>query len=363
MGRILFMVVVGLILVAGATPVVAMITVREEGLISWLWMKSLMLAAVVTFFYLSLVIVARFVHYEFVRILYYYLWILSIGFCVAVFYWIVFWWAVLLWAKSLVLQWWFSLVILGARLFLVVFSIVNFEKPVTLKEITLQSEKVTKTHRFVHVADTQYWTVSKKYMNKIMHTVFALQPDFILFIGDLIDFDGYKENDFAVFEDASAPIYFVSGNHEYYHQPKRIHAYLDNITSIQVLDDRQTMVNNEIALVGLDYQNHLDKTLESSIDKQEINTSFYTILINHVPESVEYAASKWFDLQLYGHTHNGQIRPWNYLVKKMFPYGDGKVHTIDWTTVYTTQGAWLWWPKMRLGTQNEIVLITLEPKK
>jgi len=239
---------------------------------------------------------------------------------------------------------------------------VNFFKPVAVKEISIQSEKITETVQFVHVADTQYGTVTKKHMNKVLRQIQSLNPKFVLFVGDLIDFDDYKKADFKVFEEFTMPVYFVTGNHEYYHQPETMRQYLEELETVTVLNNQQLMATPEIAVAWIDYSRHLEKTMIEAIESVQINNNIYTILINHVPEYVEEAAKHGFDMQLYGHTHGGQIRPWTYLAKAVYKYGDGKVHTIGDTTVYTTQWAWLRGPRMRLWTQNEVVLITLEPK-
>jgi len=67
------------------------------------------------------------------------------------------------------------------------------------------------------------------------------------------------------------------------------------------------------------------------------------------------------DLMLAGHTHNGQMFPFNYLVKLRYKYiyGSHKINDMD---LYVTSGTATWGPKIRLGTQNEIVQIILKPE-
>ena len=66
------------------------------------------------------------------------------------------------------------------------------------------------------------------------------------------------------------------------------------------------------------------------------------------------------DLMLSGHTHNGQIFPFNFLVRLRFKYKYG-FFKKDKSNLYVTSGAGCWGPKMRLGTFNEIVIINLIP--
>ena len=64
---------------------------------------------------------------------------------------------------------------------------------------------------------------------------------------------------------------------------------------------------------------------------------------------------------LSGHTHNGQIFPFGLLVKLKFKnlYGN---YNKNSSNLYVSSGAGCWGPRMRLGTSNEIVKISIGPK-
>ena len=64
------------------------------------------------------------------------------------------------------------------------------------------------------------------------------------------------------------------------------------------------------------------------------------------------------DLQLSGHTHGGQIWPWNYFVRLQQPYTAG-LHQLGRMWVYTSRGTGYWGPPKRFGAPSEITLITL----
>ena len=65
---------------------------------------------------------------------------------------------------------------------------------------------------------------------------------------------------------------------------------------------------------------------------------------------------------LSGHTHNGQIFPFNFLVKLKYKYIYGMYHQKN-SSLYVSSGVGCWGPKMRLGTQNEIVSVFIKKKK
>jgi len=82
------------------------------------------------------------------------------------------------------------------------------------------------------------------------------------------------------------------------------------------------------------------------------------ILLHHIPEGVDYAKSTGIDLMLTGHTHNGQIVPFNLLVKMIFSRSEG-LYDVDGMKLYVSPGTGTWGPPMRLGSMNEITLLHL----
>ena len=65
---------------------------------------------------------------------------------------------------------------------------------------------------------------------------------------------------------------------------------------------------------------------------------------------------------LSGHTHGGQIFPVTLIVKWLYEYPQG-LTLLENFALYTTDGAGLWGPNLRLGTQNEIAVFTIKPEK
>jgi predicted MPP superfamily phosphohydrolase len=63
---------------------------------------------------------------------------------------------------------------------------------------------------------------------------------------------------------------------------------------------------------------------------------------------------------LCGHTHNGQIVPFNFIVKRIFPRIAG-LYDIDGMILYVSPGTGTWGPVLRLGSRSEISLFTLVP--
>jgi hypothetical protein len=88
------------------------------------------------------------------------------------------------------------------------------------------------------------------------------------------------------------------------------------------------------------------------------DTARPVVLLSHQPVQVHDAASYGVDLQLSGHTHGGQMAPFNLIVPLQQPVVQG-LDMIDGTQIYVTRGAGFWGPPVRVGAPPEIALIEL----
>ena len=84
------------------------------------------------------------------------------------------------------------------------------------------------------------------------------------------------------------------------------------------------------------------------------------LLLYHRPRGLLAAAG--VDLMLSGHTHNGQIVPFNLVVKRVFNQIVG-LFTHDQTNLYVSPGTGTWGPVMRLGSRGEVTLFEVQPAK
>ncbi len=82
-----------------------------------------------------------------------------------------------------------------------------------------------------------------------------------------------------------------------------------------------------------------------------------TVLLAHQPKFIEEVVN--VDLVLSGHTHGGQIFPFNFLVKLQQPYVKGLHQHNENTQIYINKGTGFWGPPMRLCASSEITHITL----
>ena len=82
------------------------------------------------------------------------------------------------------------------------------------------------------------------------------------------------------------------------------------------------------------------------------------ILMDHQPFRLDEAARNGIDLQLSGHTHHGQMWPFNFITKKMYELSWGYLKKEN-THIYVSCGVGTWGPPVRIGNRPEIVNVRL----
>ena len=200
-------------------------------------------------------------------------------------------------------------------------------------------------------------------LDKYIGMINRENPDLVLIAGDIADMRleplkrwGAAER----FRQINAPlgVYAITGNHEFYGGEKeQILDYLKE-SGINILVDTIAVTGGGVLIAGRDDRtNHKRKKLKEAL--KDADKSLPLILLDHQPFNLAEAENEGVDLQLSGHTHNGQFWPGSLIVKWMYelPYGYKKKGD---THYYVSSGIGLWGPKIRIGTKSEIVVINLK---
>ena len=101
--------------------------------------------------------------------------------------------------------------------------------------------------------------------------------------------------------------------------------------------------------------------VEKELKHIALDADAFKLLLYHRPRGLEAAAEHSIDLILSGYTHNGQIFPFNLIVKWVFERIIG-MYSLGETRQYVSQGTGTWGPVMRLGTYSEITLFEYDPE-
>lgn len=224
-----------------------------------------------------------------------------------------------------------------------------------------------KSLNIVMASDLHLGTINgKMFAYKIVDKINKLKPDIILFAGDIIDEDikpVLRDNvGDALYElKAKYGVYGITGNHEYIGGVNDAVNYLNN-HKIKMLRDTSVLIDNSFYIVGREdrsinrFSNHQRKSLNELAEG--LNKSLPVILMDHQPFGLEEAEQNEIDLQLSGHTHNGQLWPLNYLIDKIYELGWGFMRKGN-TSYYVSCGVGGWGPPVRTGSRPEIINIKL----
>ena len=225
---------------------------------------------------------------------------------------------------------------------------------VLLKKITIKSSKINKNYNIIFISDVHLGTNTSKHLSKILSKIKTLEYDFLLIGGDLIDSSSFKLNDLNLFNKIKKDIYFVNGNHEYYLKGFKNKIEQLKKFKIKVLKNSSMQIN-EINLIGIDDLQSIHSKIKfvEKLNKKNL----FNLVLSHKPDIWDNIKSK-NDLMLSGHTHNGQIFPFNFLVKLKFKFIYG-IYEYKKSKLYVSSGVGCWGPKLRIGSSNEIINIQL----
>lgn len=205
--------------------------------------------------------------------------------------------------------------------------------------------------------------IGRKWLDKRVIQANAEHPDIVVLLGDIFEGHGKPDKELLqVLHDLSAPlgVWAVLGNHEF-HEGDTKGVSLTEIDGIRVLIDSWAEVRPGLILAGIDdlTANHRSGIAGDAITKALAGRpAGATILLSHTPWEAERAAASGTGLMLSGHTHGGQIWPFGYLVRHVYPLLDGR-YDVDGMTVIVCRGTGTWGPRMRLWQRGEILRVTL----
>ncbi len=201
-----------------------------------------------------------------------------------------------------------------------------------------------------------------RFAHRVVALAASFNPHIVFLPGDI--FDGtHADLDrlVAPFKELTPTfgMYFSTGNHEEFHDTAQYVAAIAR-TGIQVLSSQRVTVDG-LHVLGIPYHEatyplRVRATLESLSPGPEQPS----ILLNHAPVRLPIVEQAGIGLQLSGHTHGGQIFPFNWLTRRIFGRFTRGLHCFGALQVYTSTGCGTWGPPMRVGTQPEIVVLAFE---
>jgi predicted MPP superfamily phosphohydrolase len=224
--------------------------------------------------------------------------------------------------------------------------------------------------RVAMITDTHYGPIDRsRWSAAVKDRVNELDADIVCHVGDIAD------GTVAVREAQAAPLaamrgrlarVYVTGNHEYYGEAQ---SWLDYMAGIgwDVLHNRHLVVErsgDRLVVAGVDDATAMGSGLDGhgadlGAALASVDPDLPVLLLAHQPKQVRQAVDAGVDLQISGHTHGGQIWPFNFLVRLDQPVVQGLSSHGERTQLYTSRGTGFWGPPLRVFAPSEITLLTL----
>lgn len=234
--------------------------------------------------------------------------------------------------------------------------------------LTVRSQKIPKDMGRLTIAQISDihlgLIVRESRLKRILAEVKKANPDILISTGDLVDgqidsLAGLAELLKAI--NARYGKFAVTGNHEFFAGLEHALSFMDD-AGFTVLRGETATAGGVISIAGVDdptgkylghYKGISEKTLLSGLPKDR-----FTLLLKHIPV-IDKNALGLFDLQLSGHTHDGQIFPFNFIVRLFFPKHAGLFHLPHNALLYVSRGSGTWGPPIRFLSPPEVTIIQL----
>lgn len=253
-------------------------------------------------------------------------------------------------------------VLIGLGLFMLAFGYWNAGRGPKVVQVNIPID--IPNFSIVQISDLHAGpAVGKEFVDDVVDTIISLNPSAVVLTGDIADgeyakYGGTVEAFKKISKDI--PIYYVTGNHEYF---KDGEAWIERFRNLgmKVLLNENSLMNFDgwkILFAGVIDPANSRKGPSITEALRGAPESDLRILLAHQPNIANQAAP-FFDVQLSGHTHRGQFFPWNFAIHLFQEFAGGleKVGNM-WT--YVNSGTGFWGPPIRIGTRSEISMISFK---
>lgn len=251
--------------------------------------------------------------------------------------------------------------------------------------VTVSKRSTLSGLKIALVADLHIgYSVNNRQVRQMVNRINSMHPDLIVFAGDIFDndFDAVQNSEqirntllqmkstygayacwgnHDIDELILAGFTFSKGNKNIKSDP-RMDQFLKN-AGIRLLADESVLIDNAFYLTGRrDLSTEEKSGLVRSTPAElasSLNSSLPMIVIDHQPAELQELSDAGFDLDLSGHTHDGQLFPGTLVTRLRWENSRGMT-VKDRMTSIVTSGVGVWGPAMRVGTDCEVVEICVE---
>ena len=253
---------------------------------------------------------------------------------------------------------------------LIIGGFINAIIPV-IKEYDITINKpagAIKTFRIAAVSDIHLGSIiRKRSIKKLSGMLKGMNPDIVLLLGDIVDGEigPVLRGDllqYFTWPKCNDGLFAITGNHEFIGGANRTIPYIES-KGIRVLKDEMVTLEGGIQLIGRidrdSYRFYGKERLSLNKLMNQADTTKPVILLDHQPFHLNEPAKYGVDLQLSGHTHNGQLWPLNFVTSKIYELSYGYLKKGN-TQFIVSSGYGLWGPRVRSGSRSEVLLVNIK---
>ena len=241
-------------------------------------------------------------------------------------------------------------------------------RDIVVERVTIRTDKLpasTPRVRIAQISDVHLGLlVRNTKASMIAEVIRRVDPDILVSTGDLVDAEiNHLEGLAEIFGKIRPPLgkYAVTGNHEFYAGVGQALSFTKR-AGFSVLRGESVQVGENLRIAGVD--DTVGAALGAVPGRREEEilagnpNAMFTILLKHRPRVAD-GSRALFDLQLSGHTHNGQIFPFRYVVGRPYPNLSG-LYPLGGSFLYTSRGTGTWGPPMRFLSPPIVTVIDIE---
>lgn len=238
--------------------------------------------------------------------------------------------------------------------------------------------------KVVLVADMHLgYSIGVRRMENMVEKINSCEPDLVVIAGDIFD------NEYEALDnpdrladilsgiESRYGVYACYGNHDIDEKllagftlggrkedkasAPEMDEFLDR-AGIQLLRDEGALINNSFYIFGRPDYKKPGRDITERMTPEEITSEMDRtkpiIIIDHEPKELTELAEAGVDLDLCGHTHDGQMFPGNLVTRLMWENSCGYLRKGNMHSIVTS-GVGVFGPAMRVGTKSEICVIDI----
>ncbi len=228
------------------------------------------------------------------------------------------------------------------------------------KELTITTYKhLDSPRKIVMISDMHLgFHNQRKTLAKWVDMLNKEKADMILIAGDIVDISTYplfQQKMYEEFHRLNARVFTCLGNHEYISDKEKVLDFFHK-ANITLLQD-SIVEYKDIVIIGRDDRSNPQRRNLKDLIKN-IDTSKFSILLDHQPYNLEQAQKGSLNFQFSGHTHYGQVFPVNLVTKAIYEQAYGPLKKQE-TLYYISSGLGIWGGKFRIATHSEYFVLNI----